>query len=456
MTPSGSSESTGGSGSSSRAPASSIPSASRTARLVSLRSSARIVTSDPSDRGGSGSKAGSQPSLETGGRYGGRNASGRTSPNRRVCGLSSTDRLRPVRRRDSRPWRSCVGSTAASASEQPDHALPPVCPGESDRAAWAAHRGRRSHPRLDPPARGSRRRCPVDRPRRSSVAALGRHRERGARHRTGPGSRQGARWRPLALRSGRRDRRPSSGSETIARRGSNRPAARRSTPGPRSTTTSTTTRGFAIDAGQPPENAFTHIGFYLAWLIRHDLHDRRWFPREHVAAVLSGEMTGSDLADDTDGKLMSEHMTDEGSAFSDARYRAYLHEYERLVADEPDYSVVDDAANYTRIAAAIDALYAAWVAGGRPASEPEEESMWELPGDGASAATRIPWEEIAKDADGPFGIEIKADGSYVVVRPPETATRRPGTRVARYRPISSTRRSRSCRRRRHRTRDRRS
>jgi hypothetical protein len=27
----------------------------------------------------------------------------------------------------------------------------------------------------------------------------------------------------------------------------------------------------AIVAGHPPENAFTHIGFYLAWIIRHAL-----------------------------------------------------------------------------------------------------------------------------------------------------------------------------------------
>ena len=56
----------------------------------------------------------------------------------------------------------------------------------------------------------------------------------------------------------------------------------------------------AVAAGQPPENAFTHIGFYLAWLIRHDLHNARFLPPEHVEAVKHGEMTGSDLADDID------------------------------------------------------------------------------------------------------------------------------------------------------------
>lgn len=60
----------------------------------------------------------------------------------------------------------------------------------------------------------------------------------------------------------------------------------------------------AVEAGQPPENAFTHIGFYLAWLIRHDLHDAKFFPGAHVAAVKSGEMTGSDLSDD--GRIISD------------------------------------------------------------------------------------------------------------------------------------------------------
>ena len=78
----------------------------------------------------------------------------------------------------------------------------------------------------------------------------------------------------------------------------------------------------AIEAGQPPENAFTHIGLYLAWLIRRQLHAPEVFPAGHVAAVKAGEMTGSDLADDVDGKLLESIMTAEGRAFSDACYGA--------------------------------------------------------------------------------------------------------------------------------------
>jgi hypothetical protein len=122
----------------------------------------------------------------------------------------------------------------------------------------------------------------------------------------------------------------------------------------------------AITAGQPPENAFTHIGFYLAWIIRHDLHNPKVFPASHIASVKSGEMTGSDLSDDIDTKLLPQDMNAEGRAFSDARYADYLAEYERVFADLPDYSVIDDPENYDRIAPAIDALYASWVADGRP------------------------------------------------------------------------------------------
>lgn len=135
----------------------------------------------------------------------------------------------------------------------------------------------------------------------------------------------------------------------------------------------------ALAAGQPPEHAFTHIGFYVAWIIRHDLHNPKVFPASHVAAVKSGEMTGSDLADDIDTRLWPGDMTTEGRAFSDARYAVYLAEYETVFADLPDYAVVDEPANYARIAPVIDSLYAAWVAEGRPKPPPDEAATPDRP-----------------------------------------------------------------------------
>jgi hypothetical protein len=135
----------------------------------------------------------------------------------------------------------------------------------------------------------------------------------------------------------------------------------------------------AISAGQPPDNAFTHIGFYLAWLIRHDFHNAKSLPAEHVDAVKRGEMTGSDLAADIDKKLVSQVMNAEGRAFSDARYGAYTTEYGETFKDYDDYAVIDDEANYERAAELLDRLYADWIAAGRPKAPPEPPFEGDIP-----------------------------------------------------------------------------
>jgi hypothetical protein len=135
----------------------------------------------------------------------------------------------------------------------------------------------------------------------------------------------------------------------------------------------------AIEAGQPEENAFTHIGLYLAWLIRHDLHDPDLIPKHHSDALKRGEMTGSDLADDIDGKLVGDVMTPEGQAFSDAVYQRYLADYATAFGDLPEYGVADDAAAYARIEPFIDRLYAEWVASGGPLGAPEPDADVDFP-----------------------------------------------------------------------------
>lgn len=126
----------------------------------------------------------------------------------------------------------------------------------------------------------------------------------------------------------------------------------------------------AINAGQPAEHAFTHIGLYLAWLIRHDLHNPDFIRTDWAASVKAGEMTGSDLADAIDGTLASDAMTPEGQAFSDAYYETYVKDYEEAFGVVPDYGVPDDAASYGQVAPFIDRRYRAWVEEGRPAASP--------------------------------------------------------------------------------------
>jgi hypothetical protein len=133
----------------------------------------------------------------------------------------------------------------------------------------------------------------------------------------------------------------------------------------------------AVEAGEPLENAFTHIGLFLTWLIRHDLHDTMLIHAEWADAVKAGEMTGSDLASALDEALVADAMTDDGRHFADSYYDTYLSDYDTCFKGSAPYSIPDDSASYARIAPAIDRAYAAWVDSGRPApqvSEPKDNS----------------------------------------------------------------------------------
>jgi hypothetical protein len=125
----------------------------------------------------------------------------------------------------------------------------------------------------------------------------------------------------------------------------------------------------AVEAGEPLENAFTHIGLFLTWLIRHDLHDTMLIHAEWADAVKAGEMTGSDLASALDEALVADAMTDDGRHFADSYYDTYLSDYDTCFKGSAPYSIPDDSASYARIAPAIDRAYAAWVDSGRPAPQ---------------------------------------------------------------------------------------
>jgi hypothetical protein len=171
----------------------------------------------------------------------------------------------------------------------------------------------------------------------------------------------------------------------------------------------------AVSAGQPPENAFTHIGFYLAWLIRRDMHNPRMFPAEHIDAVKRGEMSGSDLADDIDTKLVSQVMNDEGRAFSDGRYAAYTSAYGDLFRDVPDYGVVDRPADYEQVERLLDRIYADWVSAGRPKAPPETASHGEVP-TSTSVTLMVPAGFTQEQIDELVG--QRPPGEVTVIRPP--------------------------------------
>jgi hypothetical protein len=122
----------------------------------------------------------------------------------------------------------------------------------------------------------------------------------------------------------------------------------------------------ALNAGQPEDNAATHIGLYLGWLIRRDLVDRHWFVDDHVAAIKSGEMTGSDLADFIDGKLVSDMLTPEGAGFTSWYYERYLGEYGDEFPESGDYEIIENDETTRVVMELLDGRIAEWREAGRP------------------------------------------------------------------------------------------
>jgi len=178
----------------------------------------------------------------------------------------------------------------------------------------------------------------------------------------------------------------------------------------------------ATEAGQPAEHGATHIGLFLSWLVRHDLHEPELFDDRDVAEVRAGTMAGTDLLGLADGKLLSDMLTDEGIAFCDSRYEPYVDAYGVLFADAPDYSIEDDAAAEALVHPLIEGLYRDWVAAGRPAADPRPDE--EIPeAMGWVETVDIDWDAItqqARDFDGPTSVQLRPDGTYRVekIEPP--------------------------------------
>ena len=151
-----------------------------------------------------------------------------------------------------------------------------------------------------------------------------------------------------------------------------------------------------VDTGSPRdvERAFVHIGLYLGWLIRRDLHEPSAFSVGWIDSIkLGGAASG--LISHVDQKLTSNLMSSEGRAFSDAHYRAYLRAFERLYPDIRRRR--DDDAARSRVDPVLDQLYADWVAAGRPDDLPDPRSEDEQDRlDDVFRSMKIDWAGIRK------------------------------------------------------------
>jgi hypothetical protein len=130
----------------------------------------------------------------------------------------------------------------------------------------------------------------------------------------------------------------------------------------------------AITAGQPEENAATHMGLYFAWLVRRDLHNPEFFSDELVTAIKTGELSGSEALPEIDDKLVSDLRAPDGVAFTDWYYgNTYLIDYGNVFADHPEYGVADDAHSNDVMSTVLDRRFAEWVAAGQPKPAPQPE-----------------------------------------------------------------------------------
>jgi hypothetical protein len=175
----------------------------------------------------------------------------------------------------------------------------------------------------------------------------------------------------------------------------------------------------ARDRGQPDEHAFTHIGLYLAWLIRNDLVDMAGIDDALVADVASGERTGSELREAVGDQLSSDAMTPEGADFTAWYYPRYLDDFAAAFAEAPAYGVADDGDAYARIAPTIDRRYAEWLAaawGVEPAaltlSADELRAMTpaDLEALAQEFADAIGGDDDAVDSFGEEGVDVEAVG----------------------------------------------
>jgi hypothetical protein len=137
--------------------------------------------------------------------------------------------------------------------------------------------------------------------------------------------------------------------------------------------------GMAEKFGQPVDHGFTHIGFMLAWLLRHGLGQPSFVGTDIAGRLTSDRLRPNDLRDLVDGKLISDALTTEGAAFLDAYYAGgYLREYELEFADLPDYAVPDSPDQQARADRVIDRAYDSWVERGRPPAL-SRGALWSSP-----------------------------------------------------------------------------
>ena len=127
--------------------------------------------------------------------------------------------------------------------------------------------------------------------------------------------------------------------------------------------------------GLPLENAGTHIGMYINWIINNDLIGTLHLEdsKQGIEDVKSKKITGRDfLFQYCDEKFWEDDLNDEGLAFSkyyyqnpidpEDAYGKYIKDYETILGAEFDslYEIPNTWENYNKIAKQITEVHSKW------------------------------------------------------------------------------------------------
>ena len=124
----------------------------------------------------------------------------------------------------------------------------------------------------------------------------------------------------------------------------------------------------AIEEGLGWDNAGTHIGIYLAWIVQNNLVGEIHLEEsaEELQLLKDRKITGRDyLIELCDEKFWEEDLNAEGLAFTQYYYEGdaiYFGDYEEVLAQHAAgiYHVKNTWENYDVMAKTIDERYQAW------------------------------------------------------------------------------------------------
>ena len=122
-----------------------------------------------------------------------------------------------------------------------------------------------------------------------------------------------------------------------------------------------------------PEQAYIHIGIFVAWLANHDLLATERIRGDWAAewtALRDRKAAPSALREPTQGQLTAEMLTPDGRAFASAYYApeyGYARDWQRTFGRQAQtYDVPDGWETYARMEPVLDDRYSEWLHAGKP------------------------------------------------------------------------------------------